>query len=659
MSFNENPKIDLYSETSEESVNETRKYFTQRNNFLTREENPDKGVDLDIELLANGSTTGFKFALQIKSEQTTRTINRDNIKYIKYSFATSRLGYLCRRTPGFGLIVLYDDNKKVLYYDYVENIYNTISKYKKNDDWKEQDNVTIYIDDKNVLDVNSISHIYTIMHQRFTNFNKMYQQTAKDYDLPIFEFYKICNPIEILEKYGYIFFNKQEYNTLFIIIQKLQLNEIIENPKILLLAALTYSEIGLFIDANYFYKKCYEHVSEYTNEEKEILKLTELSTKYNLGEICKDTYRNELSNLKDETTNILYLIHIRLKIIFFDILKASDDDDYTKLILDEIDCMRNDLNNIDISEELRNYYLLEIASFLFQMGNLKYIREVAHITIKRKILGEPILAETILKAQTLSSLILEPKLMAQKVYKYAEESNNIHLKAIVLYKMCLFFITFEMRNLISSLKDNNSFALFEKPQSKDFFSETLNYALTAYNIFNEESHFENAYNSLAIANEINYMFSVIFSKNIDDGKIAIIKHNLEVLEKQLSKNEYECIAEKTVNECLEKEEGFKDIDSKGITSFAKTLIKSLEIPADRIENIIFDINFLKESEKKVQEKYFDLLQNLLHTKSKDTLYKEKPRYVIRCKKCKYQTYEGSDLDSLLSQLNIEHKHICF
>lgn len=658
MSFNENPKIDLYSKASEESVNETRKYFTQRNNFLTREENPDKGVDLDIELLASGSATGFKFALQIKSEQTIKTINRDNIKYIKYSFATSRLGYLCRRAPGFGLIVLYDDNKKVLYYDYVENIYNTISKYKKNDDWKEQDNVTIYIDEKNVLDANSISHIYTKMHQRFTNFNKMYQQTAKDYELPIFEFYKICNPIEILEKYGYIFFNKQEYNTLFIIIQKLQLNEIIENSKILLLAALTYSEIGLFIDANYFYKKCYDHVSEYTNEEKEILKLTELSTKYNLGEICKDTYRNELSNLKDETTNILYLIHIRLKIIFFDILKASDDDDYTKTILDEIDCIRNDLNNIDISEELRNYYLLEIASFLFQMGNLKYIREVAYITIKRKIFGEPILAETTLKAQTLSSLISEPKLMAQKVYKYAEDSNNIHLKAIVLYKMCLFFITFEMRNLISSLKDNNSLALFEKPQSKDFFSETLNYALTAYNIFNEESHFENAYNSLAIAYEINYMFSVIFSKNIDDDKIANIKQNLEVLEKQLGKNEFESIAEKTVNACLEKDEGFKDIDSKEIISFAKTVIKSLDIPAERIGNIIFEINFLKESENKVNNKYFDLLQNLLHTKSKETIYKEKPRFVIRCKKCKYQTDEGSDLDSLLSQLNIEHRHIC-
>lgn len=658
MSFNENPEIDLYSKASEESVNETRKYFTQRNNFLTREETPDKGVDLDIELLANASATGFKFALQIKSVQTIETINKDNISYIKYSFMTSRLGYLCRRTPGLGLIVLYDDNKKELYYDYVENIYDTISKYKKNDDWKKQDNVTIYIDEKNVLDANSIRHIYTKMHQRFSNFNKMYQQTAKDYDLPIFEFHNICNPIEILEKYGYIFFNNQEYNTLYIIIRQLQFNEIIENSKILLLAALTYSEIGLFIDANYFYKKCHDFVNEYTDEEKEILKLTELSTKYSLGEICKDDYRNELSSLKNETTNILYLINIRLKIIFFDILKASDDDDNTKMILDEIDCIGNDLNNINISEEIRNYYLLETASFLFQMGTLKYIREVTYTTIKRKIFGEPILAETILKAQILVSLFSEPKLMVQKVYKYAEEKNNIHLKAIVLYKMCQFFITFEMRNLISSLKGNNSLALFEKSQSEDFFSETLNYALTAYNIFHEESHFENAYNSLAIAYEINYMFSKIFSKNIDDGKIDKIKQGLTILEKQLGKNEFECIAEKTVNACLEKEEGFKDIDSKEITSFAQILIKSLDISEERIENIIFDINFLKESENKVNAKYFDLLQNLLHTKSKETIYKEKPRYVIRCKKCKYQTDEGSDLDSLLSQLNIEHGHIC-
>ena len=60
MSFFDNPEIDLYSEASEESLNATRQYFCQRNGFLTREENPDKGVDLDVEASFNLSYRRLK-----------------------------------------------------------------------------------------------------------------------------------------------------------------------------------------------------------------------------------------------------------------------------------------------------------------------------------------------------------------------------------------------------------------------------------------------------------------------------------------------------------------------------------------------------------------------------------------------------------------------
>jgi Domain of unknown function (DUF4365) len=136
MSFIENPEVDLYSEASEESVNEARRVFTQRNGFLVREENPDKGVDLDVELILDKRVTGFKFAIQLKSVQELRVINKDGTQYISYSFKTSRLGYLIRRKPGLGLIVIYDDINRQLYFDYVENIYRILMDEHKDDEWK-------------------------------------------------------------------------------------------------------------------------------------------------------------------------------------------------------------------------------------------------------------------------------------------------------------------------------------------------------------------------------------------------------------------------------------------------------------------------------------------------------------------------------------------
>lgn len=58
MGFNDNPIIDQYSRASEESVLKTRLFFSQKNNFIAIVRIPDKGVDLDVELIRNNSAIG-------------------------------------------------------------------------------------------------------------------------------------------------------------------------------------------------------------------------------------------------------------------------------------------------------------------------------------------------------------------------------------------------------------------------------------------------------------------------------------------------------------------------------------------------------------------------------------------------------------------------
>ncbi len=658
MSIFDNPKIDLYSEASEESIYETRRYFSQRNNFLTREENPDKGVDLDVELLTVNVTTGFKFAIQVKSVQNIEISKIGVSEYIKYQFKTSRLGYLCRRSPGFGIIVLYDDSNKILYYDYVENILEHINRFKDNDDWKDQEKTTIYINKDNILDDSTITPIYSKMYDRYQSFQLLYNQEAKEYDLPVFEFENIHNPSDILDKFGYVFFNRREYRTLYSILQQLKFNKIVNNPKILLLAALTYSEIGLFIDANYFYKKCISYENKYSNNELELLRYVELSTQYHLGDIKNNAYYAELIKLKSLTSDKSNLILIRLRILIIDIVKSFIEGNPELDIIKELTIIIDELGNIDGSEDIKKYYLLEVASCLHEFGILKFINEITTLKIRRKLFGELPLSERLLKAKLLLPLLTIPTIIANQVYDFALKNDITYLKAVALDKISMFFCSTVMHNLFLSLENRSDLENFKRTQREDMFLNYLNCEILSFNIFSDQMNFINAYKVLTRVIELNYLYSFIFARTIDESTINSIKNHLGILENQLGEEPYECIAEKAITTLLIEKDNFDELTHDQLDKYAYYFIKYLGLSRDRVENVIYDLHFLKDAGEKVDKKYFDILQNLEHTKSLDTMYKEKPIYVIRCKKCLYSTRESSDLYSLLSQLNVEHGYTC-
>ena len=111
MAFNDNPIIDDNSHRSEESVNAVKSAFTSKRGFRCRDQNPDNGVDQNVELLDDKSqATGKLFGIQIKSAHSVKLAELDGESYVCWQFKTSRLGYLTRYTPpGYGLVVMYDE----------------------------------------------------------------------------------------------------------------------------------------------------------------------------------------------------------------------------------------------------------------------------------------------------------------------------------------------------------------------------------------------------------------------------------------------------------------------------------------------------------------------------------------------------------------------
>src|SRR5688572_13157963 len=109
MAFDDSPNVDPSSKASEESVLAVKAFFTRRNGFISREEIPDYGCDLNVELvLEKENASSQQFPIQIKSDGDISIINSYGSKYISKSIETSRIGYLCRRTPAYGLVIVYD-----------------------------------------------------------------------------------------------------------------------------------------------------------------------------------------------------------------------------------------------------------------------------------------------------------------------------------------------------------------------------------------------------------------------------------------------------------------------------------------------------------------------------------------------------------------------
>jgi hypothetical protein len=122
MAFNDEPTVDANSERSEESENMLRLLFNKKAGFIYREEKPDYGVDVNIELVDSRGATSKVFPIQIKSTSALTIVTHSQATYASIEFKTSRLGYLCRRTPIFGLITIYDEATKRTYFDYVDDI---------------------------------------------------------------------------------------------------------------------------------------------------------------------------------------------------------------------------------------------------------------------------------------------------------------------------------------------------------------------------------------------------------------------------------------------------------------------------------------------------------------------------------------------------------
>lgn len=663
MAFNDNPEVDIYSKNSEESVLAVKLYLMQKHGFIVRDETPDKGVDFDVELILDNKASGFKFAIQLKSVEQAKLVVKDSIQYVAYRIKTSRLGYLCRRSPGFGLLIIYDDNSKISYFDYVENIVDNIDAITNDNTWRENETVTTYINTDKIVDATSMSELHRIMQNRCDSHQNMYTKYASDFGLPDFHKHVADDLDGLIEKYGYALLNSKDYHILYGYLAKLPLKSIVDNSKLVLLAAITYNQIGQNVEGEYFISKSKKFINEYSDTEKELLLIFQVVAEFQLGKIDKSVYLQKLKSIEPEIRSDANGILVKIQILFTDMTNINVfATEPFKEILPKLDSLIMNINICKIDEEIKNYYTLEILSIMFQVGIQHFFRSTTDALIQKKVLGEAPLKARLDNAHMLIMLLGIPMKSLKEIYDYSLKANNDHLKAAVIFKRTFMFNSFVMANMSSIFSGEVTFDKYREQQQPQLFEQSYHDSLEAYNIFNKKHDLSIAYKSLSMSLEVNYIYSFLYGKNIDDQALQATRKRMEQLESALSLEPNEIIAENMIISFMARNNTdlvrYASLPEESEHLVAELFIKAIGLPIERVPNLISEMVFMKKAEAAINMKYFEILQNLSHTKSKETFYSTPPQHIIKCKGCNYETIESDNLDELLSCLRTEHSHVC-
>jgi hypothetical protein len=652
MAFSDNPIIDSNSKASEESVLYVKGVLSQKNRFISREEHPDFGADLDVELITekNGAS-GRKFAVQIKSSIDLNYLSSD--PYVSFSFKTSRLGYLCRRTPGFGLIVLYDSKTGVAYFDYVEEIYNRLIDEKGDDNWKYQKYVNIHVPIDNVLDKKTSSIIYSRINNRFNRVEISLGYEKLGFKLPILkkedeeeiDFTDAVQISEALKKYGMQLLNSLDYDLLFDMLSKIPMaNELI------FLSAVTNSGVGKLFDADFFIKKCFSRINDYSADQQAILEQIKIQTDFGFGRFDNTIHLKKLEDLRKKETNktnslIIEMSIIRAKVMMLFSNELEVDQDLENEVLNLID----EIEDSDLDERIKHLLKLFHAENIGGLATKIFGESATVINVREEMNIKTPMPEKIEQAKRILEISNLPYTYFQNASNYAQENDDDLLYAYSLFCSSDYFL----RQQFGIVALNRFEAENDFEESKKIFKANIKRSILAFNKLIELRRLRDALSALFTASELTKLFKYLYEYDLEVIETNKLQKKINSLSRELDIDPYESIIDDAFHHISNFEDNWSSIKDGDEINFAKIIVEATGLSKDRIPNIISDIKAYKLFEAKCNNPNLKLLQDLRHTRSTNTMYASKPYYILRDNSTGFESSPSQDIDELLA----EYEHL--
>jgi len=551
MAFDNLPQIDKPAINSAESIRKLMDSMNEANGFILRVEVPDKGCDYDVELIKRpANVSNWRFPLQLKSIENPKLV-KDG-KFISYSFETDRLGYLIRRLPAMGIVVLYDMGTQKIYFDYVNEIYNRVREEKGSDSWKQQETVSIHVPIANEMTAAMVEGLYQTFIYRFEQAVIMQRSNGERYNLPVipfsdepgFDHNNLDDIKSAIKRLGISFMLIQDIGLVFNLITRLPNDQIIDDKELLLIAALANSEAGRYADSVFYVERIYKRYT-LTTEETDMVTFIQLKNNLSLGKISSAEFVTESKKMLTGHITDLNKVTLQLNILYYELTKVKGLEKMPLHLGEEIFKITDNIEALAVPENQKLYLKIWNAENI-SIWNNHFMNEGFNEVLLRESIESPLsLDERKAKAEAFIRVKTYFEFYLKELFKKAKKLEDRLAQAYV--------INLQLRNqlLMEISLIRNQAPVEDDAGKREMLIQAMVQAGLINHEFLENNLFNNAY--MALCYQIEYQCLYTYKYHfIDQSNLPVLLDLKSRMEKQFEFDVYEL----SVPELLEpKKEG--------------------------------------------------------------------------------------------------------
>lgn len=652
MAFDDLPKIDPPSEHDHEARNRLEAIISQKAGFIPREQVPDKGNDYMVELIEQRLAKNNHFCVQLKSIETPTII--ENGGTISFSWETSRLGYVMRHKPIYGILVIYDVSTGTLYYEYVEKLYSKLMD-RETDGWKANDKVNVHVPISNIMHKDSVAEIHTKYLSQFINLEKMIDDHAASYDLPTakmgfvtqFDLDKNADIVEILQRWGVSDVQVNDLPIIHDLITRLPNSEIIKDKTVCILAALAFNEAGKIADS-VFYAQRAEKRFELNTGEQRMIRFIKLKNDYSLGLLDGSGFISESKILLEKTDDLFNRLTLRLNILNFELMQIKPFMTVPDVLLDELINLADTIRELD--EQPNKYYLklwhVENLALFISTVRAKRFNEMAILEQFGRTLSMPE------RLSIANRMVAMQRLLANElnsVDEFAKKTDNKLMKAYAIQAYARSQLSFET-DLINFAKDPGDLAEREK-----WLAHHINLTQHGVSIFVDSNLLGPAYNLMCLGAELHRIAvgwyglgSPVNEDKLSEG-LTFLEEQLELPSYASSLDRLISIRRKDPEERPERDphhsmEYLTKLDHPQMQSLVETIILSGKFPNAKKEHMLHEMESFKLFYERCKNRdFYPMVMPLPN----DLVYSISPTYRIGNRSTGLVSIASGSMDSLL------------
>lgn len=659
MAFNDFPCIDANSERSEESVYAVKTLLTRKNGFISRDEFPDNGVDLNIELISNRGATSNIFAIQIKSTANVKIIQTDGVEFITIPFKTSRLGHLCRRPPAYGIVTIYDENSKSTYYDYVEEIVNRLTTTRCDEDWKCNEEVNIHIP-LIVLNLESVKQLHQKMMMRFNDHSLLLRAYGELYHIPSLnntpdkesiDFNDPKHVEKMLKEQGLNLFNSKNFDMVADLLGRLPSPTIVKSKELILLAAITFGQVGMTIECDYYLRRLRLYSNSYTPEEQFLIDYTKVMVDFKKGDKTLSQLNETLETLRQKSTNTLNTLTLEINIIFSKFM-GEGEERISETLLATIDEVFSKIQQSDLSKIDKMLLKLFNLENLHNYGTGLYLRDASKFKVQSRLGIHVPLNERVVRVKAVLSVLNAATIQTHDILTESMESSYKIVSAFACYYKARFFFTTRFHTMILSADEQGQ----AEGKGTELYSNTLNFCYHSVGLFLELFMLNEAHQSLCCAHDLQHLHRILYGSDVGVRSIEEVEETMRTIEAQTGLKPYESIVASTYKELSSEAKNsggtWANVPDDQVEKYARITLDAYGFPEDRLVHIIADINAHKAFYRECTNRDLELLQDLTHQQKRETAYATAPIFIIRSKKTGIESKRSTNIHELLGQFSM-------